>query len=72
VERSIRLAIEGMHCGGCVTRVANALRNVPGVAVRSVEVGSAAVAFDAARVSGAEVLEAVIRLGFQAREAPPE
>ncbi len=35
------LEIEGMHCGGCVTRVTGALRRIPGVEVTGVEVGSA-------------------------------
>jgi copper chaperone CopZ len=68
-SRTLRLAIDGMHCGGCVTRVTNALKKVEGVEVQSVEVGSAEVLIDPARTAPEAVLEAVERIGFQARSA---
>lgn len=68
-SRTLRLAIDGMHCGGCVTRVTNALKKVEGVEVQSVEVGSAEVLIDPARTAPEVVLEAVERIGFQARPA---
>lgn len=40
---TIQLNIEGMHCGACVRRVKAALAAVPGVSVREVEIGHAAV-----------------------------
>lgn len=43
---TIRLTIEGMHCGGCVRRVTAALTAVPGVTIENVSVGSAVVAAD--------------------------
>ena len=63
------MAIEGMHCGGCVNRVTLALKKVDGIDVRSVEVGSAVVAFDPAKTSQDEVLAAVNKIGFSARAA---
>ena len=41
--QTIRLNIEGMHCGACVRRVKAALGAVPGATVREVEVGRAEV-----------------------------
>ena len=41
MQDTLKLSIEGMHCGACVRRVTNALQAVPGVQVNSVEVGSA-------------------------------
>lgn len=35
------LRIEGMHCGGCVRRVSQALAATPGVEVKEVNVGAA-------------------------------
>jgi copper chaperone len=35
------LRIEGMHCGGCVRRVSQALAATPGVEVKEVSVGAA-------------------------------
>lgn len=60
------ISIEGMHCGGCVNRVTVALKRVEGVDVRSVEVGSARVAFDPEMTSKEEILEAINRIGFSA------
>lgn len=65
----LKLAIEGMHCGGCVRRVTAALARLEGVEIRAVDVGEAVVAYDAARVDPREVLDAVNGIGFTAREA---
>ena len=35
------LKIDGMHCGGCVRRVSQALAATPGVVVNEVRVGEA-------------------------------
>jgi copper chaperone len=59
------LKIDGMHCGGCVDRVTNALKKVDGVEVGTVEVGSAVVRYDPARTSEAALRAAVEKLGFQ-------
>ncbi len=63
----IRLSIEGMHCDGCVRRVMNALSAVEGVQINSVEVGSAKVVADPARVSPEQIVAVVDRIGFTAR-----
>ncbi len=39
--KSVNLKIQGMHCGGCVTRVTNLLKRVEGVEVQDVQIGSA-------------------------------
>lgn len=69
MSTSLKLAIEGMHCGGCVTRVTNALNKLEGVEVRKVEVGSAELEYDEVKLAAADVAEAVNRIGFTAREA---
>ncbi len=66
---TLKLAIDGMHCGGCVTRVTNTLNKLEGVDVRDVQVGSAALTYDDARLQPAAIVEAVNKLGFTAREA---
>jgi copper chaperone len=66
---TMALIIEGMHCGGCVTRVTNALNKLQGVQVEGVEVGSARVRFDANMVSPAVIVDAVNKIGFTARAA---
>ena len=67
MENTIRLFIEGMHCGACARRVTNALAAVNGVRVDSVEVGSAQVKFDTAKTSAEAITAAVDRIGFTAR-----
>lgn len=69
MSQTLNLAIEGMHCGGCVTRVTNALKKVEGVEVQQVEVGSARVDFDETRAQRDAIVAVVNRLGFTAREA---
>jgi copper chaperone len=66
MKETLRLSIDGMHCGACVRRVSAALQGVPGVQLGSVEVGSAEVAFDSERAAVEEIAAAVSGIGFQA------
>jgi copper chaperone CopZ len=61
----LTLQIDGMSCGHCVARVKQALSKLDGVDVRNVEVGSAEMIYDPARVSPDRILEAVDGLGFE-------
>jgi copper chaperone len=67
METKLNLAIDGMHCGACVRRVTKALQSVEGVTVKSVEVGSAEVVFDAAETSAQDITSTLDRNGFPAR-----
>jgi len=67
MEKTVNLAIEGMHCGACVRRVTNALQTIEGVTVNSVEVESAKVTFDAREASAQNITAALDRNGFPAR-----
>ena len=60
------LSIEGMHCGKCVDHVTRVLSGLPGVSVERVEVGSAHVAYDEAKVEPRALREAVAAAGYQA------
>jgi copper chaperone CopZ len=64
MEKTREIAIEGMHCDGCVRRVKSALEKLPGVAVESVRVGGATILGD---VEDAVIAEAIARLGFQVK-----
>jgi len=66
---TLKLTIDGMHCGACVRRVTTALESVEGVTVASVQVGSAEVLVDTAKASTEEVISSVNRIGFQAATA---
>jgi P-type Cu+ transporter len=65
------LAIGGMHCASCVSRVETALRGVPGIADARVNLATerAGVRVDPSRVSESEIAEAVARAGYSARRA---
>lgn len=68
MSQTLKLAIDGMHCGACVNRVTLALKRVDGVDVKQVAVGSAEVEYDESRAQPAQIVEAVTRIGFTARQ----
>ena len=63
---TLRLSIEGMHCGGCIRRVTAALQSVQGVKLGPVDVGLAELTFDPGRATAEEIAAAVSRVGFSA------
>ena len=65
--KPIELAIDGMHCDGCVQRVRGALQKIPGVVIEKVELGKARLQVPAGQE--AAVLAALDNLGFDARIA---
>jgi len=67
MQDTLKLSIEGMHCGACVRRVTTALQAVPGVQVGAVEVGLAKLAFDPEEATAQEIAAAVDGIGFPAR-----
>ena len=69
MENRLKLSIDGMHCEGCVRRVAAALQGVKGVEVDSLEVDSAQTTFDPDQASVEEILGAINHIGFSARVA---
>jgi copper chaperone CopZ len=60
------LTISGMHCGGCVTRVTNALKKMEGVEVQSVEVGFACLTHQPELATRETIVSAINKLGFTA------
>jgi copper chaperone len=66
VMETVNLSIQGMHCGGCATKVSTALNSIPGANVEDVAVGSARVSFDPKKTSAAALIGAVNGLGFKA------
>jgi copper chaperone len=65
--KPIELAIDGMHCDGCVKRVADALKKIPGITTEKVEIGKARLQADPGRES--VILAALDDIGFDARIA---
>jgi copper chaperone CopZ len=64
--QSTSLSIDGMSCGHCVQAVTKALSAVPGVAVKSVAVGSAAIE-TTDRSAPAKAVAALAAAGYPAR-----
>ncbi|MBI5083155.1 MAG: heavy-metal-associated domain-containing protein [Acidobacteria bacterium] len=62
------LKIDGMSCGGCVHRVSNVLKSLPGVEVDEVIVGRATVMLDPAVASPDQVIRALAAVGYRARQ----
>lgn len=66
---ALTLTIQGMGCGHCVGRVKQALAQLPGVEVEAVEVGRAAVRYDAAQVTPEKIRQAVEGAGYEVPSA---
>jgi len=65
-RQEARFHVEGMHCAGCVTRVATALKKLAAVDVQDVQVGSAVVLYEPSSISPQVIADAINRIGFQA------
>lgn len=65
VER-LTLEIDGMSCDHCVRAVTEALRRVNGVRVEHVDIGTATVHYDPAKVSVDQITDAVNDEGYSA------
>lgn len=67
--KQIKIKIEGMTCGGCVSSVQKALQAVVGVEAISVslEDGLAVVAYDESNCDVPAIVEAIEEAGFDAQ-----
>ncbi len=67
--QSVRLKIQGMHCGGCAQSIKRLLEREPGVASAQVsfESGEAQVQFDPARVQPERLVSVLGPPGYQAQ-----
>ena len=59
------LQIRGMSCGHCVKGVTKALAGLDGVQVEQVQIGSATVQYDPAKVTPGAMREAVADEGYE-------
>ena len=64
------LHIEGMHCGGCVRRVSQALAQSPGLEVKEVQVGAARIASAQEPLPVDQAIAALAAAGYKAHAAP--
>lgn len=68
--QKIDLAIEGMHCAGCVQAVENSLKKTPGVVSASVNLATekATVEFDSDSVQKDDLAQAVRNAGYEIKQ----
>ena len=66
---SLTIPITGMTCGGCVSRVRNALSKITGVQEAHVTVGTATVTYDPALTSPEALRGALAHAGYAATAA---
>lgn len=69
--RQITLRIGGMSCAHCEKAVRGALAAVPGVAIDTVQIGSATVSIDPAKTQVAQLVAAIDDLGYEVLEPVP-
>lgn len=62
----LNLAIEGMSCHHCLNAVNQALTALPGVAITSVRIGRAELAYDPAAVDAPRIIAALGDAGYRA------
>jgi Cu+-exporting ATPase len=69
-EEKANLKIEGMSCAACAARVEKGLAALPGVAKASVNLATetAAVEYQPAQVNVDDLIKAVVRIGYGARQ----
>ncbi|CAN5771043.1 hypothetical protein BH11GEM1_BH11GEM1_33680 [soil metagenome] len=68
--QQLTMAIAGMSCGGCVTKVRNALGALSGTHVDAVAVGSATVTYDESQTTPAAIAQAVTDAGYEVVDSP--
>ena len=64
---TLKLTIDGMSCGHCLNRVQKALGTVPGVELKSVQIGQATLDYDPARQSPEAIADVVTKAGYRAQ-----
>jgi copper chaperone CopZ len=67
--KHVTLEVQGMSCGHCVAAVEAALRDVEGVEVESVSIGTASVRIDPEKATVGALIDAVADAGYTADEA---
>jgi copper chaperone CopZ len=72
--KTVTIRVEGMHCGGCASSVAKALKATQGVedAQVSYEKGEAVIKYDDQKVTVAKLREVINSTGFKVLEEKTE
>ena len=63
---TLKLTIDGMSCGHCLSRVQRALGTLAGVQITSVQIGQATLQYDPAQYAAEVIAETVTKAGYKA------
>ena len=66
-KKTVQIRIDGMSCGHCVKTVREALENIGGVEIQTVEIGRAVVELDDEAVTTDRLASAIDDTGFVVR-----
>ena len=66
-EVRIEIAVQNVKCGGCVSAIQDALRDVTGVSSVEVDVPTGRVTVETDRELASELAEALTRIGYPPR-----
>ena len=64
--KDLTLSIEGMSCGHCLNAVNQTLSALPGVEIKSVQMGRAELRFDESQIGAEELAQAITEAGYTA------
>lgn len=64
---TLKLTIDGMSCGHCLSRVQKALGTVAGLQLTSVQIGQATLEYDPAQYTPETIAEVVTKAGYRAQ-----
>jgi copper chaperone len=65
----LTMKVGGMSCGHCVQAVSKALKDLEGVTIENVGIGSATVSYDPGATSAEQIARAVQDAGYDAEPA---
>jgi copper chaperone len=63
-----KMEIEGMSCQHCVMAVKKALGSVPGILESNIQVGSAAVKYDEAKIKNEDIEAKIENAGYKVKK----
>ncbi len=63
-----RIAIEGMSCQHCEMAVKKALGGLPGILESAVQVGSASVKYDEAKINKEDIESTIEKAGYKVKK----
>jgi len=64
--KDLSISIEGMSCSHCLNAINQTLHGMPGVEIKSIQMGRAEVRYDEAQIGAEELAQAITEAGYTA------